>query len=78
MQAYSQSNDPIPDTEAEGKKVLLCVFPALFCQEPAALKEGAKIEDVLCKNKRFHPTFEESTKDSLPGSAVSKAVVLLL
>ena len=78
MQAYSQSNDPIPDTEAEGKKVLLCVFPALFCQEPAALKEGAKIEDVLCKNKRFHATFEENTKDSLPASAVSKAVVLLL
>ena len=76
MQAYNNTNDPVSDANAAGKKVALCVFPALTCEKGVAVKEDVKIEDVLVKNKRFFPTFKESIEVN-QGGGLSKAVVLV-
>lgn len=76
MRAFDQANNPVSDAEAAGKKVKLCVFPALVCQDPVAITDGTKIEDVLVKNKRFLPTFQES-RPLPPNVQLSKAVVLI-
>ncbi|KAJ4312994.1 hypothetical protein N0V94_007163 [Neodidymelliopsis sp. IMI 364377] len=77
MQAYDDSNDVVSDVEAAGRKVALCVFPALVCREPDDVRVGAGVESALCKNKRFFPTFMEKT-ESAPVGGLSKAVVLVL
>ncbi|KAF3037822.1 hypothetical protein E8E12_007224 [Didymella heteroderae] len=76
MQAYDRMNDPISDAKAATRKVTLCTFPALTCGKGKAVKEDAKIEDVLVKNKRFTPTLEESM-DFKPDGQMSKATVLI-
>lgn len=77
MRAFDANNDPVSDTKAAAKKVALCVFPALTCQGPEAVTEDSKMEDVLVKNRRFLPTFQESSTFP-PIAQLSKAVVLLL
>ncbi|KAJ8115704.1 hypothetical protein OPT61_g2703 [Boeremia exigua] len=76
MQAYAPSNDPISDEAAAGRKVLLCSFPALTCENEKAVKDDAKVDEVLVKNKRFLPTFQEII-DFKPDMQLKKAVVLL-
>ena len=49
---------------------------ALTCGKGKAVKEDAKIEDGLVKNKRFTPTLEESM-DFKPDGQMSKATVLI-
>jgi hypothetical protein len=53
------------------------VFPALTYEQGEPAKKDAEIEDVLCKNKMFFPTFEESQEFYSKGQ-FSKAVVLVL
>ncbi|XPS69480.1 hypothetical protein M3J07_001739 [Ascochyta lentis] len=77
MQAYDETNEPVLDAKATGKKVLLCLFPMLTCEGPQPTKEDARIEDVLCKNKKFFPTFKESMQVPSPELQLSKAVVLV-
>jgi hypothetical protein len=77
MRAFDVNNDPVSDATAAGRKVALCVFPALTGQDPQAITEGSKIDDILVKNRRFLPTFQESTTPSSNGQS-SRAVVLLL
>ncbi|KAJ4381669.1 hypothetical protein N0V86_003033 [Didymella sp. IMI 355093] len=76
MQAFDHANVPIPDAKAADRKVLLCTFPAFTCEEGKAVKEDAKIDDILIKNKRFASTLGEST-ESKPESRMSKATVLI-
>ncbi|KAF3006429.1 hypothetical protein E8E13_001589 [Curvularia kusanoi] len=76
MQAYSDTNDSVSSEEANGRKIILCMFPALLCEKGEAINDGMKIEDVLVKNRRFFPTFEEDLQlDSV--THVSKAAVLV-
>lgn len=57
MRAFDANNDPVSDTKAAAKKVALCVFPALTCQDPEAVTEDSKMENVLVKSRRFLLTF---------------------
>lgn len=77
MQAYDNTNEPVPDSKAEGKNIDLCVFPALACLKDEAIKEDGKIEDVLCKNKQFFPTLDDLMLGFSPVAKWSKAMVLV-
>ncbi|UPX15434.1 uncharacterized protein EKO05_0005881 [Ascochyta rabiei] len=77
MRACDETNEPVSDEKAAGKRVLLCMFPMLTCEEPQAMKEDAKVVDVLCRNKSFFPTFKESMQIPNPELLPSKAVVLV-
>jgi len=77
MRAFNADNDPVSDEKAAGNKVAFCVFPALMCQDAEAITEDSKIGHVLVKNKRFLPTFQESTTPP-SDMQLSKGVVLLL
>ncbi|KAF3050450.1 hypothetical protein E8E11_009715 [Didymella keratinophila] len=76
MRAFDVDNFPVSDAKAAGRKVAVCVFPALTCQDPQAITEGSKIDDVLVKNRRFLPTFQEIST-APPNVQLSKAVVVL-
>ncbi|KAJ4364796.1 hypothetical protein N0V95_000640 [Ascochyta clinopodiicola] len=77
MQAYNATNEPVSDEKAAKKQVLLCLFPMLTCEEPRVMEGGAGVEDVLCKNKVFFPSFEESLRVPGPGLRLSKMAVLV-
>ncbi|KAF2621600.1 hypothetical protein BU25DRAFT_463557 [Macroventuria anomochaeta] len=66
-QAYKRHQRPNSRCKGGGEDGS-AVFSALICQEPEALKESGKLEDVLCKNQRFFPTFEEIVRGRVPGS----------
>lgn len=76
MRAHDPEHFPLADDKAAGRKIALCLFPALVCLEPRAGADR-EIEDVLCKNKRFLPTFAERV-DVGKEVGVSKAVVMVL
>jgi hypothetical protein len=62
--------------ETAGKRVVMCLFPALVEIEQAPFGEHVEVEEVLISNKRFFPTPAERRAFD-PKTVVSKACVLL-
>ena len=67
---------PLKDAETVGKRVVMCIFPALVQIEAGPFVENVKVEELLVVNKRFFPTPAER-KAFEPRTVVSKAFVLL-
>lgn len=76
MMAEDPQGFTVKDAEAKGKKIFICLSPALAEQQPNAFEQSAEIADALIKNKRFFPTWPEKHGFE-PKSVVSKAVVLV-
>ena len=74
MQAYDTDHFPISDKEITGGKVLLCLFPVLTCGDAKPMTDETEMSDVLVKNKRFFPKFDEGIDLS---AWIFKAAVLL-
>jgi hypothetical protein len=64
------------EAETEGKRVVMCLFPALVEIEAVPFGEHVEVEEVLISNKRFFPTAAERRAFD-PKTVVSKACVLL-
>lgn len=76
MQAEDGEAFKIDDHKAAGKKVVLCVFPALVEQEPAPFTAETRVPDLLAGNKKFFPTFQERINLN-PKSVRARAIVLV-
>jgi hypothetical protein len=74
MQAYDTDNFSIPAEKITGRKVLLCLFPALTCGDAKPMTDETEMSEILVKNKRFFPKFGEDVDLSV---RVFKAAVLL-
>jgi hypothetical protein len=66
----------LKENETNGKRVVMCLFPALVEIEAAPFGEHVEVEEVLISNKRFFPTAAERRAFD-PKTVVSKACVLL-
>jgi hypothetical protein len=77
MQAEDAIGFPLTDAQAQSKKVVTCLFPALSEHEPSPFGEWPSLESVLVKNKKFFPTLAEKRAFD-PKTVISKATVLIL
>jgi hypothetical protein len=66
----------LKENETNGKRVVMCLFPALVEIEASPFGEHVEVEEVLISNKRFFPTAAERRAFD-PKTVVSKACVLL-
>jgi hypothetical protein len=66
----------LKESETNGKRVIMCLFPALVEIEAVPFGEHVEVEEVLISNKRFFPTAAERRAFD-PTTVVSKACVLL-
>lgn len=77
MQAETHERFPISDEKAMGRKIAICLFPALTAHDAPPFGDNATLNDVLAMNKTFFPSLKE--KRSLDTKQViAKATVLLL
>ncbi|KAF2993956.1 hypothetical protein E8E13_000054 [Curvularia kusanoi] len=77
MQAVDKHNITISKEQAEGRKVALCLFPALEQFNPTPFSKDATIIATLAKNKNFFPSLLDKERSS-PSERTSSATVLLL
>jgi hypothetical protein len=77
MQAEDVDGFPVADTDAQGKVVVICLFPALITHNAPPFGVNPALVDVLVNNKTFFPTMAE--KQALDTrEVISKAVVLVI
>ena len=74
MEAEDAEGFPVVD--AQSRRVVTCLFPALTEQDPSPFGENPILDEILVVNKKFFPTFAE--KQALdPKMVICKAVVLV-
>lgn len=77
MQAEAADGSPMPETQAEGRSIAACLFPALTAHDAPLLHNKLDLADILIKNKTFFPS-DADERALTTSKVISKAVVLVL